>query len=213
MVFVASAAAVVLPLAAVAADATTPAGGTVSACSARSTGALRVIHPGLSGLRGHCSATETAVSWNQVGPQGPRGPQGAQGEQGLPGEKGDPGQQGEQGIQGVPGEKGDKGDKGDPGQQGDKGDKGDQGVQGPAGVSGYVRVTDSVVVPSNQHWVFDVPCPAGQVVVGGGFFTGNTNVPVTGSFPFDDHVWRVTAVNDDPSSVTLFAFALCVNAS
>ena len=37
-----------------------------------------------------CKNNETALNWNQTGPQGPQGPQGAQGPQGLQGPKGDP---------------------------------------------------------------------------------------------------------------------------
>lgn len=93
-VLVGAAALVAVPLAAAAADASTSAGGTVNGCYVKTTGSLRVIHPGQSGTQGHCTTSETPISWNQVGPQGPRGPQGLPGVQGV---------QGAQGIQGVPG--------------------------------------------------------------------------------------------------------------
>ena len=47
-----------------------------------------------------CKDTETAISWNQAGPQGSQGPAGAQG---VPGPAGPQGSQGPAGAQGVPG--------------------------------------------------------------------------------------------------------------
>jgi hypothetical protein len=39
---------------------------------------------------GPCSQTESALDWNQTGPQGPQAIQGPQGPQGIQGPKGDP---------------------------------------------------------------------------------------------------------------------------
>lgn len=66
---------------------------------------------------GACNANETALSWNQQGPQGPQGLQGIQGPpgaDGAPGQQGLPGEQGPRGEQGLPGEEGPKGDPGSP---------------------------------------------------------------------------------------------------
>jgi hypothetical protein len=67
----------------------------INGCYDNRTKVLRYLPSGSS-----CTAKETPISWNQVGPQGPPGPQGAQGEtgpQGLQGEKGDTGAQGPRG--------------------------------------------------------------------------------------------------------------------
>ena len=195
MAFVGAAAAVVVPLAAVAADATTPASGTVSACSAKTTGALRLIHPGTSGLRGHCGSAEVAVTWNQAGPQGP---------QGLPGQQGEKGDQGEPGQQGLQGE---------PGQQGG------QGIQGVPGVSGYEVVTQDAADPAapNGGQGANAVCPTGKVPIGGGFFSsGAVEVQFNGPEPLTGGPkvgWGVIMHNPNSASVTLTVYAVCANAS
>src|SRR5215208_2925150 len=55
----------------------------ITACVQKQTGALRIT------TGGYCTMTETALSWNQVGPQGPQGAQGDTGPQGPQGPKGD----------------------------------------------------------------------------------------------------------------------------
>jgi hypothetical protein len=65
-----------------------------------------------------CTNGQTAIVWNQTGPQGPQGVQGEQGPQGVQGEQGPQGVQGEQGPQGVQGEQGPQGVQGDPGAAG-----------------------------------------------------------------------------------------------
>src|SRR5215218_6764963 len=67
----------------------------INGCYDKKTGVLRIS--------GSCTAKETAISWNQVGPQGPQG---------------EKGQQGDPGPQGPPGEKGEKGDTGPQGPRG-----------------------------------------------------------------------------------------------
>jgi hypothetical protein len=59
-----------------------PDSGIINGCYNTRTGILRVID-----LSGHqsCNPGETALSWNQVGPQGPAGPQGPTGPAGPPG--------------------------------------------------------------------------------------------------------------------------------
>lgn len=49
------------------------ADGAIEGCYDNSTGALRVIDPAAGGT---CRGGETALTWNQKGPQGPPGPQG-----------------------------------------------------------------------------------------------------------------------------------------
>ena len=62
--------------------------GVIHGCYSKGTGVLRVVDPS---LRQECSGEQTAISWNQQGPQGepgapgepgPRGPTGQQGQAG-----------------------------------------------------------------------------------------------------------------------------------
>ena len=113
----------------------------INGCYDKRTGALRYLQSGT------CTAKETAISWNEVGPQGPpglqgekgdTGPQGPQGERGATGPQGPAGPQGETGAQGPPGPQGETGAQGPigpPGPQGLQGEKGDTGSQGPRGPS------------------------------------------------------------------------------
>ena len=61
--------------------------GTISGCYANKTRLLRVVDAATE----QCRPEETAISWNETGPQGPQGLPGPQGEQGL---QGPPGPQG-----------------------------------------------------------------------------------------------------------------------
>jgi Collagen triple helix repeat (20 copies) len=113
--------------------------GVINGCYEKRTGILRVIDTE-AGKR--CLSFETAISWNQGGPEGPvgdKGPTGDKGPQGDPGVAGDKGLAGDKGPIGDPGPIGDKGPQGDPGVVGDKGpigDKGPVGDQGPIGDKG-----------------------------------------------------------------------------
>jgi hypothetical protein len=158
----------------------------INGCYDKRTGALRYLQSG------SCTAKETAISWNQVGPQGPQGPQGPvgpQGEQGLkgetgakgdlgpqgdPGPKGDPGPQGEKGAQGEtgpPGPQGETGAIGPPGPlgpQGLQGEKGETGPQGPRGPSdAQVQIFGTSISPLlPRHPInFPLPLPAGEHLI------------------------------------------------
>lgn len=76
--------------------------GVVEACYNNATGALRVATPTKPCLTTTANPVfrETAISWNQQGPQGPEGPQGPAGPQGP---QGAPGPQGPQGVPGAQG--------------------------------------------------------------------------------------------------------------
>jgi hypothetical protein len=77
--------------------------GTVyNACKLKATGTIRLIDSSApsSSLLSHCTALETAFSFNEKG------------DPGTPGAKGDPGTPGAKGDPGTPGAKGDKGDAG-----------------------------------------------------------------------------------------------------
>jgi hypothetical protein len=70
------------------------------------TGVLRVVEPWKTGFAGQCATrhhTETAITWNQAGPQGPQGGQGAQGPAGPQGPAGQQGPAGPQGPAGISG--------------------------------------------------------------------------------------------------------------
>ena len=76
--------------------------GVVEACYNNATGVLRVATPTKPCLTTTANPAfrETAISWNQQGPQGPEGPQGPAGPQGP---QGVPGPQGPQGVPGGQG--------------------------------------------------------------------------------------------------------------
>jgi hypothetical protein len=78
----------------VAAGAIPNTGGTISACYKNGKGTLRVIDAD----KKHCSSNETAIAWNQ------RGPQGEPGAQGQTGARGATGPQGETGAAGTAGQ-------------------------------------------------------------------------------------------------------------
>ena len=93
-----------------------------------------------------CRPRETAIEWNQAGPQGsvgPKGPAGPQGEQGTPNLTG---------LQGEPGEPGPAGPAGPPG----------------VGLSGLERVRVASPMDRQSLKTVGADCPAGKIVVGGG---------------------------------------------
>lgn len=92
-------------------------------------GATRIIDVSVDA----CKKGETAISWNQTGPQGPAGSQGTPGADGTPGAQGAPGLQGAAGPAGAAGP---PGAGGPPGQQGVQGAQGVAGPAGPPGASG-----------------------------------------------------------------------------
>ena len=97
--FIATAAAVLV--AAGVAYATIPDGnGVIQGCYATSGGSLRVID---STAGAACAKKETAISWNQTGPEGPAGQAGPQGAAGAQGPQGPGGPQGPEGPTGPSG--------------------------------------------------------------------------------------------------------------
>ena len=119
----------------------------ISACFSNRTGVLRIAD--------QCRPRETAIEWNQAGPQGsvgPEGPAGPQGEQGMTGPTG---------LQGEPGEPGPAGPTGPPG----------------VGLSGLERVRVASPMDSQSLKTVGADCPAGKIVVGGG-------ASVVGDTPF-----------------------------
>jgi len=106
---VVTAAALLFALAGAAWAAIPDSSGQFHGCVNSRTGVLRIIDPAKTGFAGQCITqehAETAITWNQTGPQGPAGLQGPKGDTGAPGPqgpKGDTGSQGPQGAQGPAG--------------------------------------------------------------------------------------------------------------
>ena len=145
-------------------------GGAISGCYTKN-GDLRVIDaPSVS-----CKSTETALTWNQTGPQGPQGATGSQGP------KGDQGAQGSQGP------------KGDTGPAGPAGSAGPQGPQGSITHPNYEWTeSDYTEIPWYGQATATVTCPAGKTAVSGGF-NGFLD-KVLSNQPTDDlSGWTVTA--------------------
>jgi len=116
-------------------------------------GSLRVID---TAKGQQCTGSETAVSWNQTGPQGPAGAPGANGAAGAAGA------------------------------QGPAGPKGDAGPAGPAGVSGFQVVTETDVRAAgdyNSHEI-DADCPSGTVPFAAGYSSEVSNGAIDGNLSF-----------------------------
>jgi hypothetical protein len=80
------------------------AGGLISGCVAKATGALRVVDAAKHGSAGRCGRGERSLAWSQRGVQGLQGSGGNAGVQGVQGIQGSQGIQGfSQGSQGAPG--------------------------------------------------------------------------------------------------------------
>src|SRR5262245_26093622 len=69
--------------------------GVINGCYKTQNGQLRVVGPG-----DQCLPSETAISWNEVGPTGAQGATGDQGPMGLQGPQGAPGATGATGARG-----------------------------------------------------------------------------------------------------------------
>jgi len=154
-------------------------------------GLLRIVSAGTT-----CGPGETAISWNQSGPQGPQGAKGTTGPQGA---------QGPQGAKGT------------------TGPQGAQGPQGANGVLGYTVVTTPFTVPPDTVYRRGIGCPAGDVPVGGGANSGLATGPtlathalaiaslqIDESYPTGS-LWVTTVSNHASTGTTLHVvwFAVC----
>ena len=114
-------------------------------------------------------------------------------------------------------------DGGVAGPQGPKGDPGPQGPPGPQGdpgVSGFTQtqlvLSSSVSAPVGGSAVALATCPAGWLVVGGGYNVGSYTAPVppfiSGSRPEGPDAWLVGMWNTLPGAVgpaNMCAYAIC----
>ena len=138
-----------------------------------------------------------------TGPQGPAGPSGPAGSKGDPGPKGDPGQPGREGPQGP------------------QGPQGPTGPTGPAGVSGlYYAGSDPQVIGPGKVATWNVVCPVGKRVLGGGVSTYANiayyaRVLQTAPTYVDGRDgWTVAVRNDGTSAdITEYAWAVCASVS
>ena len=109
--------------------------GTYHGCL-KSDGHIVLIDPSIGEK---CKNNETAVTWNETGPQGPigpAGPTGKTGSNGAAGPQGPRGFEGPMGAMGVQGAQGQAGAQGPQGPTGPTGAIGATGSQGPAGADG-----------------------------------------------------------------------------
>jgi type VI secretion system secreted protein Hcp len=186
------------------------ADGTISACyytgtdEERPRGDLRIVEDGAE-----CAGAETAIEWNQRGPQGP---------QGIPGPRGDAGPAGANGQNGLNGAPGAPGTPGAPGPMGPQGPSGGGGVPTIQVLGGGTVVDNSAVdifmkidgvegeATSSKHkgWMqlnqfaFGLEAPAPTGIARGGGGGGSSKV----SFSTFDLVKTF-----DKSSPVLFAAA------
>jgi hypothetical protein len=149
-------------------------------------------------------------------PQGPAGPQGETGPQGPTGATG------AQGPPGLQGETGPQGPTGTTGATGLPGLQGPPGPTGPTGVARFETETPPFITGQTSadgtYYGGTAYCSEGFKVTGGGFYSENLNITVSGPFDLDthgvlvliDHGWRVEgtpAVTGDP---VLRIYAVCV---
>ncbi len=148
------------------------ANGIIYGCYSNSNGSLRVIDNSTA----QCKSNETALNFNQTGPQGPQGvpgatgPQGLKGDTGLTGPAGPVGPAGVPGLQGPQGPQGATGATGAAGPQGPDGRDGRDGAPGTDGASGtstayFARQDGSTFLRPSPTQILSKDVPAGSYVI------------------------------------------------
>ena len=103
------------------------------------------------------------------------------------------------------------------GPRGPRGPRGSRGTRGPAGgfdTSKIARVDGPTAsVAAGATGTSTAPCPAGAVVLGGGW-DGETNPPTNATVGYNDPLstntsWHVTLTNNAAASTTFHAVVLC----
>ncbi|MGH3086676.1 MAG: hypothetical protein ACRDSJ_05085 [Rubrobacteraceae bacterium] len=173
---------------------------------------------GLLRISDECRPHESAIFWNQTGPQGEKG------------ETGEAGSQGETGPQGEPGETGAVGPQGETGETGPRGAIGATGPRGLVGPSGsnildvHLRRSDPSTVPGTntlenqitQRAFINCPGPNQQVISGGWYNIDNNNITglargrITSSGPFDGDTWVAAVRNNGSEDITGVYYVFCV---
>lgn len=150
---------------------------------------------------------------NLVGPPGPAGPAGPVGPQGVAGPAGPAGAVGATGPNGPVGA---TGPAGPPGATGPVGPAGPTGPQGPPGLSGVQRVSLVGASDTSTPKSVSVPCPAGKVVLGGGFsHIGPTGFEVVASAPLVGQEGWFVQINRTaaPATWAVEGHAICATAA
>jgi hypothetical protein len=181
---------------------TTPPTTVISACANRDeAGALRIVTAGTT-----CRRNETAITWNQTGPQGIPGlpglpgPAGAPGTLGLTGQAGPAGAKGDAGPAGAQGPAGAVGAQGAPGIAGPKGDPG-TGTAKPQTLFGRVSHSQKFSMPGNSNLALPMKCGTNEYVISGGVWrftdmTQNDRPPtLTESGATNDTTWEIKLDN------------------
>jgi hypothetical protein len=181
--------------------------GIIEACYTAST--VRVIDIQVE----TCRSSESHVHWQQVGiagREGPIGPTGPIGPQGAPGL---------QGLQGAPGNTGPHGPQGP---QGPNGYRGDRGAAGLEIVHAQQNLNGGE--SSKALWTQDVACPAGKLVISGGYavYKRMTSDPtfdetlrgtaIRENRKLDSQTWRVSGVTNYVKD-SVDVYATCINAA
>jgi hypothetical protein len=76
-----------------------------------------------------------------------------------------------------------------------------------------MKVTRVIVVRevlNGALGIVDAPCPAGSIIVGGGFASSRYDVQVQSSFEYDK-VWKVVAQNNTGATQYVTAMAKCMS--
>lgn len=91
----------------------------------------------------------------------------------------------------------------------------DDGNGGTPLLTGHATITGPTsAIPANSSSTGTASCPAGDVVIGGGYTTANPAANVFDSFPATDGAgWTVSVKNENlvGSTITLTPFAVCVD--
>ncbi len=108
------------------------------------------------------------------------------------------------GATGATGATGAIGPTGLTGPAGAVGPSGLQGPQGAVGVSGHeVVVLGGIVEIGERDKSFEVACPSGKKVLGGGVITFNKDIKILGSTPLDDGIrWTVSVSTYSNTNIT-----------
>lgn len=76
------------------------------------------------------------------------------------------------------------------------------------GVPHIVQV-GPLTAPNQSGGALEASCPAGEVILSGGYMTSSGVAYFTASYPLDTTTWRVVVFNNSGSSMTFGAYALC----